>query len=149
MPDFLKKAERQLTKVCAPDEQPLAAVFVRPRVAGETKRLGAPSGALGHASTALAETEAITENAVLVVTTQRILAFGHGSLVGRVKGLVGEFPLDKVASLSLDVPDKDAKGVATLSMTLTSGDVTVVTPGSRRKQFVEAYDKVAHVPLPD
>jgi len=140
MPDFLKKAERQLTKVCAPGEEPLAAVFVRPRIDGETRRLGAPAAVAGK-TPAINHGGSINQNAVLVLTSERILAFGHGSLIGRVKGLIGEFSLDDIVDLALDVPDKDAKVPATLSLTLRNGDTTVVTPGSRRKQFLAAYQQ--------
>ena len=46
MPDFLKKAARKTRQICHEDEVALAALFIRPRHGEQTKRLGAPGGAL-------------------------------------------------------------------------------------------------------
>ena len=148
MPDFLKKASKRVDAVCPDDEARLAALFVRPGAGDETKRLGAPGGTLGKVapladkveSAGNDRSELFGQNAVLVLTDQRLLVFAHGSLSGRVRDLVGELPLGDIASMDLDAPPPGERGVATLTITFTDGGVAVVTPGSRRRRFVEAFE---------
>lgn len=148
MPDFLRKATKQTAKVCHADEQPTAALFVRPRVGDETKRLGTPASAASRRKSddAAGDDETTTagalfeQNAVLVLTDRRLLVFGHGSLLGRVRALIGALDLRDVLEMDLDVPPAGSQQPATLHMAFTDGSSVAVTPGSRRKQFIAAYE---------
>lgn len=148
MPDFLKKASRQTAQVCDDDEERLAALFVRPGSGDQAKRLGAPDGKLGGlGSLADRPDEAdvdgfasmFGQNAVLVLTTRRLLVFGHGALTGRVRDLVGEIDRGDIVDMALDAPPLGEKGVATLQIDFADGTSAVITPGSRRRRFVEAW----------
>jgi len=145
MPDFLKKARRRVDAVCPDDEARLAALFIRPGAGDETKRLGAPGGTLGKVAPLADQIDAndheiFDQNAVLVLTDRRLLVFGHGTLTGRVRDLVGEVALDDIESMSLDAPPPGERGVATLTIDFANGATAVVTPGSRRRRFVESFE---------
>ena len=148
MPDFLRKATKQTAKVCEVDEPPVAALFVRPRIGDETKRLGAPGSAVSRRKSddaAGADEPATAEvlfeqNAVLVLTDRRLLVFGHGSLLGRVRELIGALDLRDVLEMDLDVPPAGSQQAATLQMAFADGSSVTVTPGSRRNQFIAAYE---------
>lgn len=157
MPDFLKKASRQTKKICPDDETPLAALFVRPLKGSEAKRLGTPGGALSKVTKfADADDGAATEgevvdpreamfakNAVLVLTNQRLMAFEHRTYSGRVGALIGDLPLSSVVSIELDAPPVGESGPATLQLTFDDGDSVEMTPGSRRRRFVAAFEDIA------
>lgn len=161
MPDMLKKASKQATKTCAPGETPVAALFVRPRHGDEVKRLGTPSAAIGKVGRLADQVddsdgpdagpvEAIdprelmfNQNAVLVLTEDRLLAFGHGTYTGRVKGLLGSVELSEIASIELDAPPVGESGPATLEIGFADGEAVSLAPGSRRRRFVEAFDELA------
>ncbi len=163
MPDFLRKASRQAGKVCDADETPVAALFVRPRSGDDVKRLGTPGGAIGKigrfaddhddADTDSGDTDApdtgdpralmFGQNAVLVLTQHRLLAFGHGTYSGRVKGLLGGVDLSAIDSLELDAPPIGESGPATLEIRFADGEGVSVAPGSRRRRFVEAFEELA------
>ena len=142
MPDMLKKASKQAAKVCDADETAVAALFVRPMSGDEVKRLGTPGGAIGNigrladqvdddaegeeVAPQMAETSdprqlMFGQNAVLVLTEHRLLAFGHGTYSGRVKGLLGSVELDSIASLELDAPPVGESGAATLEIGFADG----------------------------
>ncbi len=150
MPDFLKKAAKRTAAICEDGEAGVAALFVRPRHGDDTKRLGAPGGALGKLRP-LADDEGegtderaamFARNAVLVLTEHRLLAFGHGSYTGRVKELVGELPLSAIAAMNLDAPPPGEKGMASLEVVFADGERVTVTPGSRRAAFVRAFEEM-------
>ena len=149
MPDFLRKATRQTAKVCHADEHPTAALFVRPRIGDETKRLGTPASTASRRqpSDTVAGDEPATadalfaQNAVLVLTDRRLLVFGHGSLLGRVRGLIGALDLSDVVEMDLDVPPAGSQQPATLRMAFADGSSVELTPGSRRKQFITAFER--------
>ena len=162
MPDMLKKASKQALKICDADETPVAALFVRPRHGDEVKRLGTPSAAIGKVGRLADQVddadEAITsdaaeatdprelmfgQNAVLVLTEHRLLAFGHGTYTGRVKGLLGSVELGAISSLELDAPPVGESGPATLEIGFTDGEAVSLAPGSRRRRFVEAFEELA------
>ena len=162
MPDFLRKASRQAGKVCDADETPVAALFVRPRSGDDVKRLGTPGGAIGkigrfadgHDGTAVEEDTVdetavdpralmFGQNAVLVLTEHRLLAFAHGTYSGRVRGLLGSVELDAIESLELDAPPIGESGPATLEIHFSDGEAVSVAPGSRRRRFVEAFEELA------
>ena len=164
MPDFLRKASRQAGKVCDADETPVAALFVRPRGGDDVKRLGTPGGAIGKIGRLADEHEGsdadpaahtddtattdplvamFGQNAVLVLTEQRLLAFGHGTYSGRVKGLVGSVELASIQSMDLDAPPVGESGPATLEIRFSDGRSVSVAPGSRRRRFVEAFEELA------
>lgn len=158
MPDFLKKASKRTSDICADDEPPLAALFCRPRQGDETKRLGTPGGALSKVSK-LADSVDQTDdggggggettdqrdlmfgqNAILVLTERRLLAFGHGTYTGRVKPLSGEVALADITSLDLEAPPVGRSGASSLVIKFTDGYLVTLTPGSRRRRFVEAFE---------
>ena len=162
MPDMLKKASKQAAKICDADETPVAALFVRPRHGDEVKRLGTPGGAIGKVGrladqvedgvdAEVVEEAEITDprelmfgqNAVLVLTEHRLLAFGHGTYSGRVKGLLGAVELDAITSLELDAPPVGESGAATLEIGFADGEAVSLAPGSRRRRFVEAFEELA------
>lgn len=161
MPDMLKKAAKQATKICDADETPVAALFVRPRHGDEVKRLGTPSAAIGKVGrladqvddadeTGPVEAESTDprdlmfgQNAVLVLTEHRLLAFGHGTYTGRVKGLLGSIELGAIASVELDAPPVGESGAATLEIGFADGEAVSLAPGSRRRRFVEAFGELA------
>lgn len=155
MPDFLKKAAKQTREVCGEAEEPLAALFTRPRVGEDVKRLGTPGGRTSKMSK-LADTgpdeiehvEDVRErmfgqNAVLVLTPERLLAFEHGTYSGRVKGLLGEVPLSEISAIELDAPPIGESGPAWLEITFTDGEAVSLAPGTRRRRFVQAFDDIA------
>lgn len=161
MPDMLKKAAKQAIKICDADETPIAALFVRPRHGDEVKRLGTPSAAIGKVGrladqvddadeTGLVDAEStdprelmFSQNAVLVLTEHRLLAFGHGTYTGRVKGLLGSVELGAISSLELDAPPVGESGAATLEIGFADGEAVSLAPGSRRRRFVEAFEDLA------
>ncbi|MGI9623136.1 MAG: hypothetical protein ACR2PK_09900 [Acidimicrobiales bacterium] len=154
MPDFLKKASRHTKKICHDDETPLAALFVRPLKGSEAKRLGTPGGALSkvtkfadaddaaddNTSTTDAHEAMFAKNAVLVLTNQRLMAFEHRTYSGRVGALIGDMQLSAVASMALDAPPVGESGPATLKVAFSDGLAVELTPGSRRRRFVEAFE---------
>jgi hypothetical protein len=160
MPDFLKKASKRTSDICADDEPPLAALFCRPRQGDKSKRLGTPGGALSKVSK-LADSVDQTDpdvdvdashettdqrdfmfgqNAILVLTQSRLLAFGHGTYTGRVKPLSGEVTLADIASLDLEAPPVGQSGASSLAIEFADGYKVLLTPGSRRRRFVEAFE---------
>jgi hypothetical protein len=144
MPDFLKKAQKRTDAVCDDGETPLAALFVRPRSEDGTKRLGAPGGALSKmnrlADRTADETNPFDQNCVLVLTDRRLLAFGHGTLTGRVRDLIGALPNNDIVSMSLERPEQGAVG---LVIAFADGDSVELAPGSRSRSFVDAFEKVS------
>lgn len=161
MPDMLKKASKQATKICDADETPVAALFVRPRHGDEVKRLGTPSAAIGKVGRLADQVDDLDEadpieaeatdarelmfgqNAVLVLTEHRLLAFGHGTYTGRVKSLLGAVELGAISSLALDAPPVGESGPATLEIEFADGEAVSLAPGSRRRRFVEAFEELA------
>jgi len=142
MPDFAKKAAKKFAAVAHDGEEVHAALFVRPRNGDAAKTLGAPGGVLsrvGKLADDVAPTgdepDPFAGNAVLLLTGQRLLAFGHGSLTGRVKAFTGEVALADIVDMHLDVPET---GAATLELVLADRTVSLA-PGSRRQRFVEAF----------
>ncbi len=143
MPDFLNKAEKRFQKIRLDGEQAHAALFVRPRPGGATKVLGAPGGVLsrmGRVADATDDTNPFSQNCILILTRQRLLAFGHGTLTGRVRELLGALDLDEIASMTIDEPA--GAGPLALTIAFTDGGAVVVTPGSRSSRFVETFDEV-------
>jgi hypothetical protein len=157
MPNFLKKAARQTRRVCGEDEVPVSALFSRPRHGEEIKRLGAPGGALAKvakfadvvdASEGTAGDQRVDmfgQNAILILTDRRLLAFAHGTYSGMVKGLIGEVPLTSIRAMSLDAPEPGKHGPALLQIAFVDGETFAVTPGSRRRRFVAAFEDIAQL----
>lgn len=157
MPDMLKKASKQATKVCDGGETAVAALFVRPVQGDVVKRLGTPAAAIATVGRLADQVDTGTEaaesadprrvmfgqNAVLVVTERRLLAFGHGAYSGRVKGLLGSMELAAVTSMELDAPPVGQSGPAVLKISFADGETVSVAPGSRRRRFVEAFERLA------
>jgi hypothetical protein len=150
MPDFAKKAAKRVAAVAHDGETTRAALFVRPCTGETAKALGAPGGVLSHVGRLADDVAgehgeddsgpaaAFVHNAVLVLTDHRLLVFGHGSLTGRVKGLVADFDLSEIARMHLDSPEGAA---ATLELTFADDTTVRLVPGSRRQRFVEAFDE--------
>lgn len=148
MPDFTKKAAKPVAAVAHDGETARAALFVRPCTGETAKALGAPGGVLSRVGRLADDvpadadgadpTAAFARNAVLVLTDQRLLVFGHGSLTGRVKGLVASFELADIDRMHLDTPDT---GATTLEVTFADGTTVRLVPGSRRQRFVDAFDE--------
>lgn len=157
MPDFLKKAAKRTDEICGEDETPLAALFCRPRVGDQTKRLGAPGGALSKvgkladSADATGDEDAVAvdprdamfgQNTILVLTPQRLLAFGHGTYTGRVKDLLGAVELTDVAAIELEAPPVGESGASSLEISFADGYRATLTPGTRRRRFVDAFDDI-------
>lgn len=119
MIDFAKKINKHCAQDLLPGEEVLAATFGQPP--GAIRRqvaFGAIGGAVGAiAGEALASKrikdsdqksgEGITLDipagkAVLGLSAQRLLVFGHSALSGRPKGLNASIPLDQVKSIEVD-----------------------------------------------
>ncbi|MEE9414648.1 MAG: hypothetical protein V3V01_05135 [Acidimicrobiales bacterium] len=156
MIDFAKK----IRKSCAADlldgEEVHAATFVQP--SGAIRRqvaFGAVGGAVGAGIAALVtsgtsnEEDAPSEGmavdipagkAVLGITDQRFLVFGHSALSGKPKGLNAAFPLDQIMSLEHESGKLTGKLVVTFAdETNIEFDVMkTVKPGP----FVEAFHSV-------
>ncbi len=119
MIDFAKKINKHCADDLHPGEEVLAATFGQPP--GAIRRqvaYGAVGGAVGAiAGEALANKrieqsdqnsgEGITLDipkgkAVLGLSAQRLLVFGHSALSGRPKGLNASIPLDQIQSIDVD-----------------------------------------------
>ncbi len=160
MPDFLKKAAKRANAECGDDETTIAALFCRPRTGEQTRRLGAPGGATekvgqvtrladgsdtdaeGDMSPQAARQAMFAHNVVLVLTTERLLGFGHGTYTGRVRKLTGQIALSDIESMDLEAPPIGQSGASALNITFTDGQRVELTPGSRRRRFVEAFEKM-------
>lgn len=144
MPNWVNKTAKR-TAVAAPGETLHAALFCRPaRDDGSAKRLGAPAGTLGKMvdNDAAGATDGVAAdmpavNAVLAITESKLVAFGHGSLLGRVKGELASWPLADVASIEL-TGEPGAVGT-NVAVTFADGSSFAVVPGTRAKRFVEAF----------
>ncbi len=119
MIDFTKKIHKHCADDLEPGEEVLASTFGQPP--GAIRRqvaFGAIGGAVGAvAGDALAnkrikdsdqrDGEGITMDipkgkAVLGLTSQRLLVFGHSAMSGRPKGLNAAIPLDQIQSINVD-----------------------------------------------
>ncbi len=155
MPNFLKKAEKRTREVCAEDETAIAALFVRPAGDGKTKRLGTPGGALAKVGPLADQVSTDTDhpgatlfaqNAVLILTDSRLLAFGHGSLTGRIGKLTGQVDLADVAALSLEMPEGAEQDASeSLRVEFSDGTVAWAAPGSRRQRFLDAFASASEI----
>jgi hypothetical protein len=137
MPDWVKKTAKPAAKA-TPGEALHAALFCRPVADdGTVKRLGAMTAADDATAGEGLASRMPRVNAVLAITDTSLVAFGHGSLLGRVKGSLANWSLTEVADVSLD----GAPGAAGTTVTVRFVDDTslVVVPGSRARRFVEAY----------
>lgn len=150
MPDFAKKAAKRIAAVADDGETTHAALFVRPCTGETAKALGAPGGVLSHVGRLADDVAddadcdqagpaaAFGRNAVLVLTDRRLLVFGHGTLTGRVKGLVAAFDLSDIERMHLDTPEG---APAILELNLADETTVRLVPGSRRQRFVEAFEE--------
>jgi hypothetical protein len=153
MPDFAKKAAKRIAAVADDGETTHAALFVRPCTGETAKALGAPGGVLSHVGRLADDVADVADdadpdqggsaaafgrNAVLVLTDRRLLVFGHGTLTGRVKGLVAAFDLSDIDRVHLDTPEG---APAILELTLADETTVRLVPGSRRQRFVEAFEE--------
>ncbi|MCB1271356.1 MAG: hypothetical protein KDB31_08030 [Microthrixaceae bacterium] len=119
MVDFVKKIHKHCADDLEPGEQVLATTFGQPP--GAIRRQvawGALGGAVGAiAGDALANKriddseqhrgEGITlqipeGKAVLALSAQRLMVFGHSTLSGRPKGLNASIPLEQIQSIRVD-----------------------------------------------
>lgn len=142
MPNFLTKAAKRIDAVAEPGEEGIAALFVRPLAGDEAKVLGAPGGALsrmGRLADGGKELDGapFERNCILVLTPHRLLAFGHGTLTGRVRGLVGAMDLDEISAIRLDERED---GPDNLVIDFTDGESVRLSPGTRRSVFVDAFE---------
>ena len=157
MIDFAKKIRKSCADDLLPGEEVLAGTFVQP--AGAFRRqvaFGAVGGVVGAlAGEALAKKrqedsdgtpgEGMTVDippgkAVLGLTPQRLLVFGHSTMSGKPKGLNAAIPLDQVKSISHESGKLMGKLLVTF-MDDTTIDFDVqktVKPGP----FVEAFARV-------
>jgi hypothetical protein len=143
MPDWVKKTTAR-ADAAAPGEALHAALFCRPLADdGSVKRLGAMN-AEGAADGEGLAARLPRINTVLALTDEHLLAFGHGSLLGRVKGVLARWELAEVANVDLD-GDPGAGGT-TLVIHFADGTSVRVVPGSRARRFVEAFGE--HQPVP-
>lgn len=134
MPDFLKMADTQFRSARADGETARAALFIRPTTKGITRRLGRPNR---HGRGATQHGIGFDRNCVLVLSDQRLLAFAHGTLTGRVRELIGTIDLDQITAVALE----EGEQTSTRCLTFSFADETTVTvtPGSRAKRFVSAF----------
>lgn len=141
MPDFLTKAAKRTEAVRDEGETPLAALFARPCKAGRTKRLGKPGGVLAKMGRLADRTEDDSDpfdrNCVMVLTDRRLLVFGHGTLTGRVRDLIGAVDLVDVTAVELG---RSQGSAPVLTISFSDGDSVEMTPGSRSRRFVEAFE---------
>ena len=119
MIDFAKKIRKSCSEHLLPGEEVLAGTFVQP--AGAFRRqvaMGAVGGLIGAApGEAMAKKRKENSDAtpgegmsidipagkaVLGLTPQRLLVFGHSTMSGKPKGLNAAIPLDEVKSISLE-----------------------------------------------
>ncbi|MEM7139553.1 MAG: hypothetical protein AAF548_00885 [Actinomycetota bacterium] len=154
MIDFAKKIRKSCAEHLHPGEEVLAGTFVQP--AGAFRRqvaMGAVGGIVGAvAGEAMAKkrqessestpgegmTVDIPEGkAVLGLTPQRLLVFGHSTLSGKPKGLNAAIPIDQVKSITHESGKLMGKLVVTFQDdTAVDFDVQkTVKPGP----FVDAF----------
>ena len=77
--------------------------------------------------------------AVLGVTNQRLLVFGHSALSGKPKGLKAAFPIDQVQSITQEM----GKMIGKLIVTFADGttiDFDIVKT-AKGEDFIEAFHK--------
>ncbi|MEM1331991.1 MAG: hypothetical protein AAGG08_00910 [Actinomycetota bacterium] len=138
MIDFTKKIHKHCADDLEPGEQVLASTFGQPP--GAIRRqvaFGAIGGAVGAVAAEVIANKRVTEaderagddgialdipagKAVLALSAQRLLVFGHSALSGRPKGLNASVPLDQVRSIALD------QGKLAGSMVITFADGTAI-----------------------
>jgi hypothetical protein len=104
--------------------------------AAEPEALGSGDAAAGDPQ------EMFAQNVILILTERRLLAFGHGTYTGRVRKLVGEIALTDVATMDLEAPPVGKSGDSSLAITFTDGETVSLTPGSRRRRFIEAFERL-------
>lgn len=154
MIDFAKKIRKSCSEHLLPGEEVLAGTFVQP--AGAFRRqvafsaIGGVVGAAAGEALAKRRQENSEANpneglsidipagkAVLGLTPQRLLVFGHSAMSGKPKGLNAAIPLDQVTAITLE----QGKLMGKLLVTFHDGssidfDVQkTVKPGP----FVEAF----------
>lgn len=155
MIDFTKKIHKHCAADLEPGEEVLASTFGQPP--GAIRRqvaFGAIGGAVGAvAGEALANKrikeseqsgEGITVDipagkAVLGLSAQRLLVFGHSALSGRPKGLNASIPLDQVASIQVDQGKLAGKMVITFvdGSAVDFDIVKTSAPGPFAQKFTE------------
>ena len=156
MIDFVKKINKHCADDLEPGEEVLASTFGQPP--GAIRRQvawGAIGGAVGALTgDALANQrikdseqrtgEGITVEipagkAVLGLSTQRLLVFGHSAMSGRPKGLNASIPLEQIQSIDVDQGKLAGKMLITF-IDGTSVDFDVVKtagPGPFADKFTE------------
>ena len=156
MIDFVKKINKHCADDLEPGEEVLASTFGQPP--GAIRRQvawGAIGGAVGALTgDALANQrikdseqrtgEGITVEipagkAVLGLSTQRLLVFGHSAMSGRPKGLNASIPLEQIQSIDVDQGKLAGKMLITF-VDGTSVDFDVVKtagPGPFADKFTE------------
>ena len=156
MIDFTKKIHKHCADDLEPGEEIVASTFGQPP--GAIRRqvaFGAVGGAIGAvAGEALANkriqdsdqtpgegmTVAIPAGkAVLALSAQRLLVFGHSALSGRPKGLNASIPLEHIASIEVDQGKLAGKMLITF-VDETSVDFDIVKtsgPGPFADAFTE------------
>ena len=146
MPNWVKKSNRKARKLLREGEEVRAAMFVRPRTQDGTKKLGAPGGALGKIDKLADAGDAQAQegragrfpatNAVLAVTDERLLVFGHNPLIGTIRPLEAEYARDEITDMQV----AGRPGTPDYALAITFSDETEVqlTPGTRLRRFVEA-----------
>lgn len=157
MIDFANKIQKHCADDLEPGEEVLAATFGQPP--GAIRRqvaLGAIGGAVGAvAGEALANRrlknsdqtegdegmmlEIPKGKAVLGLSAQRLLVFGHSAMSGRPKGLNASIPLDQIQSIEVDQGKLAGKMLITFADG-TSIDFDIVKtsgPGPFADKFTE------------
>ncbi len=157
MIDFVKKINKHCAGDLLPGEQVLASTFGQPP--GAIRRQvawGAVGGAVGAVAGEAMANKRIQDSpertgegihldipegkAVLGLTDQRLLVFGHSSLSGRPKGLNAAVPLDQIQSIAVDQGNLAGKMLITF-VDGTSVDFDVVKTAGPRP-FAEKFTEI-------
>ena len=157
MIDFVKKIHKHCADDLEPGEEVLAATFGQPP--GAIRRqvaFGAIGGAVGAVAGEALANKRIKDSdqsvgnegivldipkgkAVLGLSAQRLLVFGHSAMSGRPKGLNASVPLDQVQSIEVDQGKLAGKMLITFADG-TSVDFDIVKtsgPGPFADKFTE------------
>ncbi|HVM35075.1 MAG TPA: hypothetical protein VM784_07000 [Actinomycetota bacterium] len=146
---YTEKLQKKAGEVLRADERLLAAVRVQPR--GSTTGMavggligGAVAGRQASKAQAKASEGSTARNwpqgrVALGLTDQRLLAFNYTAM-GKPKDLVGEFPLDQLASVEVD----KKKVANALELGFADGSAIVVECAKLEKvgDFVSAFQNV-------
>lgn len=149
MGGYADKLQQRAAGVLRPGEQVIAAVRTQPRGSTMGTAVGGLIGqAVAHRQAAKARAEAgagmaqswPAGNSAVGLTGQRLVVFNYTAL-GKPKDLIGEFPLEQLASVELEKKKVTANA---LRFQFTDGSTAEVECAKMEKtgDFVEAFQRV-------